>query len=164
MGFDFRKIFTAEVFKIGSGYVLGAIIVAYCLYIAATGVEPVLQVLLCIFGFVLGWIAGMMITPVTRKEKAQFSEYAKALAVFLSGFALAKFDAWAKPTLVVIAHANPKLLLTFALTFSICFLVAAVYTFVGRSYVLGTDVERQQKRQRAIEDLKDALQVLAHYN
>jgi hypothetical protein len=113
---------------------------------------------------VLGWIAGMMVTPVTRKEKSQFSEYGKALGVFLSGFALAKFDAWALPTLTAMAHANPRLLLTCALTFSICFLVAAVYTFVGRSYVLGTDTERQQKREKAIEDLTDALQTLARYS
>ena len=153
-----------EFFKIAAGYILGATAVIYCLYVAATGTQPILQVLLCILGAALGWIAGILITPLNSKERKRFSEYAKAVAAFLSGYVIAKFDVVAQASVIEMAKSNSELFFTRSLVFSICFSVSMLFTFIGRSYIHGTDAEMRTKRDKAIREIDEALQTLNRYN
>ena|SRR5262245_22480587 len=42
-------------------------------------------------GLAVGWVFGVLISPLPG-EKEQFQQYAKAVAVFFSGYLLAKID------------------------------------------------------------------------
>jgi hypothetical protein len=76
----------ADWFKVGSGYLLGSAAFAFCVYAAwNVGSHQLLQVLLCIFGGVFGWVVGILITPLNEGEKKQFSDYAKAVSTLISG-------------------------------------------------------------------------------
>src|SRR5262245_19806731 len=56
------------------------------------GSSPRLNILLLIGGGLIGWICGILMSPVTRGERTQFSEYGKALATFATGYLVAKLD------------------------------------------------------------------------
>ena len=155
----------ADFFKIGSGYALGAIAFGFCLYAASTvGALPFLQVLLCIFGGLLGWVIGILITPLNEGEKKQFSEYAKAVTAVVSGFVVAKIDAVSQSALSAMANSNGELLLTRSLLFFSCFLVGALFTFMGRRYVRGPEEEMRTKRHKAVGELKELLEKLTVLN
>lgn len=153
----------ADFFKIGSGYVLGAVAFGFCLYAASTvGSQPYFQVLLCVFGGLLGWVVGIFITPLNEGEKKQFSEYAKAISAVFSGFLLAKLESVVQATPA--GAFGGDILLTRSLLFFSCFLVGTLFTFMGRRYVRGTEAEQQAKRQKAIEELQDAVNKLNAIN
>ncbi len=40
----------------------------------------------------VGWAVGILVSPLNSEEKAEFSQYTKAVAVFASGFLVAKFS------------------------------------------------------------------------
>jgi hypothetical protein len=64
---------TVDRFKLLAGFSLGTVAYGYCLLMAWTvGPGPYLQVLLCLFGGVLGWIIGIAITPADAGEKKLF--------------------------------------------------------------------------------------------
>ncbi|MBT9465514.1 hypothetical protein [Hydrogenophaga sp.] len=155
----------ADFFKIGSGYALGALGFGFCVYAASTvGTQPILQVLLCIFGGLLGWVMGILITPLNEGEKKQFSEYAKAVTAVVSGFLVAKVDAVAQSALSAMAASNGELLLTRALLFVSCFLVGALFTFMGRRYVRGPEEQLRTKRHKALEELREMVEKLNAIN
>ena len=149
----------ADAIKIGGGTVLGAVVVGYCVYVAGnSGPNPFHQVLICAFGGLLGWVVGILLTPLDDGEKKQFSEYAKGVSTLLSGFALAKLESLASllpPNLL-----TGDLGLTRVLLFSSCFLVGTLFTFIGRRYVRGSEAEHQAKRQKLVGELEESLRKL----
>jgi hypothetical protein len=151
---------TLESAKVTTGYVLGTLAFAGCLYFAWIGPNPILQVLLCLFGGTLGWIVGIAITPLDGGEKKQFSDYAKAVSAVISGFAIAKADSLLAP-LSRRAADNLELLLTRSLLVSVCFFVALLFTFIGRRYVHSSENERRERRQTHLEEVQEALNKLA---
>src|SRR5262245_26043604 len=79
--------------KLIVGFVLGAIVFAFCLYVAWVDERHRnMQILLCLFGGVLGWVVGIVITPQNAGEKQQFSDYGKGVAALVSGYTLAKLQ------------------------------------------------------------------------
>lgn len=119
-------------FKITTGYVLGAAAYAGCFAIAAQLEHWWLNVLLCLFGGILGWSIGMFISPLNPDERREFSEYGKAVSAFIGGFAIAKLEA-------VFTAITAKDLLTMTagarwLLFGTTFCLGLQFTFVGRRY------------------------------
>jgi hypothetical protein len=147
-------------FKIGSSYVVGTLAFAACLYFAWTGPSNVLQVLLCLAGGALGWIIGILVSPLDAGEKKQFSDFAKALVALISGYLVGKVDSLLQ---FASAAANEELLVR-VLLFATCFLLTAQFTFVGRRYLRGSEAEQQRKRERAIAELQEALAKLVALN
>jgi len=115
------------------GYALGAIALPGCFAIAVQmGGEKWLNILICIFGSIVGWSAGMLVSP-NPSEKDKFSEFRKAISAFISGFVLAKLD-------LLLGGAggnslsNSTLLLGRILLFGTTFLLCLQFTYVPRSY------------------------------
>jgi hypothetical protein len=114
------------------GYALGAIALPGCFVIATQmGAERWFNILLCVFGSIAGWSAGMLISP-HAVERRQFSEFRKAISAFITGFVLAKFD-----TLLPAGGnvANVTLLIGRVLLFATTFLLCLQFTYVARSYL-----------------------------
>src|SRR5882757_4053511 len=45
---------------------------------------------LFVTGLLIGWIVGILMSPVSPHETEQFSEYGKAISTFIAGFLVAK--------------------------------------------------------------------------
>jgi hypothetical protein len=116
------------------GYALGAIALPGCFVIALQmGGERWLNILICIFGSIVGWSAGMLVSP-NPGEKRQFSEFRKAISAFISGFVLAKLDLLLGAT-GSNSLSNGTLLLGRILLFGTTFLLCLQFTYVARSYL-----------------------------
>jgi hypothetical protein len=114
------------------GYGLGALALPGCFVIAARmGAEIWLNMLICIFGSIVGWSAGMLFSPKPG-EQPQFSEYRKAISAFISGFVLAKLD-----LLFAASNTPPNstLVLGRMLLFATTCLLCLQFTYVARSYL-----------------------------
>jgi predicted membrane channel-forming protein YqfA (hemolysin III family) len=123
---------TIDRFKIASGYIVGTATFIGCLAIAVQLEHWWFNVLLCLFGGILGWTIGMFTSPLNPDERREFSEYGKAIYAFIGGFAIAKLEALftaitAKDLLNVTAGAR-------WLLFGTTFFLALQFTFVGRRY------------------------------
>jgi hypothetical protein len=120
--------------KVQTGYVLGALVlialVGACFRI---GTSYWLNILLLLFGALLGWVTGILATPLGSAEQSQFSTYAAANTTFISGFLVAKLDKLFE--LSVTKEALTEVLLGRALIFASAFLLGALFTFIGRRYV-----------------------------
>ena len=123
----------ASKFGIWIGYALGAIALPGCFVIATQmGAEKWLNILICIFGSIVGWSAGMLVSPKTGEER-QFSEFRKAISAFISGFVLAKLDLLFGG--IGNNPSNGPLLLGRILLFGTTFLLCLQFTYVARSYL-----------------------------
>src|SRR5215217_5741996 len=77
------------------GYVLGILTYIACFVIAFEmphSDEWWLNVLLCLFGGIVGWSMGVLLSPMTKEEEGKFTGYGRALSAFASGFLIAKLD------------------------------------------------------------------------
>jgi hypothetical protein len=144
----------ADKFKILSSYALGGVAIAFCLFTAATaGTRPELQLLLCIFGGTMGWCVGLYLTPTSHGEKEQLSEFSKVLLTLASGFGLgkseqiaAKVSEWFPPSESESA--------TRVLLFLCMLMLGALFTYISRLFVTGTEHELQRKRAKALADMR----------
>jgi len=117
------------------GYGLGAVALPGCFIIAMQmGAERWLNILICIFGSIVGWSVGMLISP-RPGETQQFSEFRQAISAFVSGFVLAKLDLLFAGTGT---PSNGTLLLGRTLLFGTTFLLCLQFTYVARSYLKPT--------------------------
>src|SRR6516164_10178858 len=51
-----------------------------------------INLVILIAGGLVGWVVGMLITPVSPKEQAVFSDTGRALSIFVAGYLVAKID------------------------------------------------------------------------
>lgn len=131
--------------KIAIGYILGVVALAVCLFIAFELVpDPLteelpldtagwINLLVCIFGGVSGWILGILITPKNRAETAEFEKLGSAVATFLGGFVLAKAE-----TLFSVGVESGTVFSTLfaarVALFGTTFALGALFVFIGRKY------------------------------
>jgi hypothetical protein len=75
------------------GYVLA---VGVAIVLVWTGLKqgnaPQLNLLIIVSGGLIGWIVGMLMTPITGAEQTHFPEYGKAISTFVGGYLAAKLD------------------------------------------------------------------------
>jgi hypothetical protein len=120
-------------FGIVTGYLFGIAIYVVCFVIAfrMTPEQWWLNLLLCFFGGVVGWSAGVLLSPVTPSQKETFAGYGKALSAFVGGFVIAKFD-----VLLKAFGATPgvydAVLIGRLLLFGTTFFLGFQFTFVAR--------------------------------
>jgi hypothetical protein len=93
-----------------------------------------LNLVILISGGLIGWVVGMLITPVSPKEQAVFSETGKALATFVAGYLVAKIDRIFDVAMKKDENAN-ALFVGRLLMFVSMFALGVLATFVWRSYV-----------------------------
>ena len=120
--------------KVKIGYGLGAIALVTLVGAAFNvGQSYWMNILVLLFGGLLGWVTGILATPLDSNEKSQFSAYAAAISTFLTGFVVAKAD---KLFELTVANGVPSaMLFGQALIFGSAFLLGALFTFIGRRYV-----------------------------
>jgi len=102
----------------------------------------VFNITILLVGLALGWVFGVLISPLPG-EQDQFQQYAKAVAIFSSGYLLAKVDP------IITEILNPKqifaLLPAFRLlSFIVCFIASMLFAFGWRRYFYGKDDQRNQ--------------------
>jgi hypothetical protein len=120
--------------KVGLGYGLGgAAAVALVWSCFRIGTAPWLNLLLFIFGGLLGWVAGILATPLDVNERTQFSTYTAAISTFMSGFVVAKLDRLFE--LFIGKQLPDDVVIGQSLIFGSAFLLGALFTFIGRLYV-----------------------------
>jgi uncharacterized membrane protein (DUF485 family) len=120
--------------KVQIGYAMGA--VTLVTLVAASfniGTAYWLNILLLLFGGLLGWVTGILATPLDPNEKSQFSAYAAAISTFLTGFVVAKLDKLFE--LTIQQQVLSQVAFGQALIFGTAFLLGALFTFIGRRYV-----------------------------
>jgi xanthosine utilization system XapX-like protein len=93
-----------------------------------------LNLVILISGGLVGWVVGMLITPVAPKEQAVFSETGKALSTFVMGYLVAKIDRIFDVAMKKDENAN-ALFVGRLLMFVSMFALGVLATFVWRSYV-----------------------------
>lgn len=141
----------ADVFKIGASYLVGSVALAFCLFTAwRYNGGSYVQVLICILGGVLGWIAGLAVTPSSADEKKTFTEYGKVIATFLSGFGLAQLKGFLD-WLQVPEQATDDLIVK-SLLFVCCFFIVGLFTYISRLHVGEADA-LQKKREAIVQEL-----------
>ena len=75
------------------GYFLGLVAAGFLFWSCfSIGNSPQLNILFLFSGGLIGWILGILITPISDIERSRFSEFGKAIATFLTGFLLAKIE------------------------------------------------------------------------
>ncbi len=73
-------------------FVFGFLVLGILVYVGSALPNPPLNFLAMTTGGLIGWIAGLLMTPVLRGEAERFPEYGKALSTFVSGYLLSKLD------------------------------------------------------------------------
>ena len=115
------------------GYVFAVLVLIGAVYGTWDPVDPQarrLNVWVVIAGGLIGWGIGMLMTPITEPEKAQFPEYAKVISTFVTGYLVAKID-----KVFDVSHVD-KLFVQRLLMFLSMFVLGALATYVWRSYPL----------------------------
>jgi hypothetical protein len=114
------------------GYVLGVIFIAGLLYLCnQLGGNFVLNYLAFITGAALGFVIGILASPKWEGQREAFEQYGKAIATFVSGFLLAKFE---EPLRTAFGGSGPEaevLLGRFAI-FASAFLIGALFSWKAR--------------------------------
>jgi hypothetical protein len=117
------------------GYVLAAIVLAGVIWCAVGEMTSSrLNILIVIAGGLIGWVVGMLVTPVSVGEQTNFPEYGKALSTFVSGYLVAKIDKLFDLSVKDRADIN-GLLIGRLFMFVSAFALGALSTFVWRSYI-----------------------------
>jgi hypothetical protein len=122
--------------RILAGYVLGGVAFFLCL-IAAAIVPPDrwLQIVLCLFGGVVGWVIGIGSTPLDEKEGELFTDFAKAASAFVSGFVIAKLGVIGDALADKVKGTGGEVLLFRTLLFGTCLLLGFLFTVINRLYL-----------------------------
>jgi hypothetical protein len=132
------KTFIAFIRQLGpgiaAGYFLGALLYVAC-FVIAFKMRPTdewwLNVLLCLFGGIVGWTVGVLLSPMTKAEESKFTGYGKALSAFVSGFVVAKLDLLLK-NLNLSPSTDAIVLIARLLLFGTMFCVNFQFTFIAR--------------------------------
>jgi hypothetical protein len=85
------------------------------------------------FGFAVGSVIGTAVSPSDEKESKRFSTYAKAVAVFFTGYLASKLDGAINAALPILNHPTPLNAFRI-LAFATTVLLVAKATFACRSY------------------------------
>jgi len=75
------------------------IVVAACIWI-----QNLVTCLLAFAGAIAGWLVGVVLVPLNPQEKKTFSQVAKVISSFLSGYLLSKLD----PLLTALLKIDPS--------------------------------------------------------
>lgn len=123
--YPFSVIFT-NIFAI----IFGLTIVWLCHEInPSEPLEQVYNILLALFGSLIGWALGMFFAPYTPTEAARFSSIGQAVSVFASGYLISKLDRFLEVTMFSAGTPTPITWVRFGVFFcSILLIMLTVFT------------------------------------
>jgi hypothetical protein len=122
------------------GFAFAALCVLGIFYAALASKTPAdlsprqLNLVILIAGGLVGWVVGMLITPVSPKDPVVFSDTGRALSTFVAGYLVAKIDRIFDIATRKDDNVN-GLLVGRLLMFVSMFALGVLATFVWRSYV-----------------------------
>src|SRR5262245_28229759 len=117
------------------GFVLAAVVAGGLIFAAwSQDLEPRrVNISILIAGGVIGWTAGILLTPVTNKELLQFGEFGKVVSTFITGYLAAKIDRLFDATIT--SSGPTSTVVKGFMLFIAAFFLGALSTIVWRSYV-----------------------------
>jgi hypothetical protein len=86
-GWNYKLVVAA-----GSGVIIMATLVIASCIIKEDNKDLAINLVVLVFGWSVGWLIGTFLSPYTGSEKTEFAEYAGAVSVFISGYAIGKVD------------------------------------------------------------------------
>ena len=117
------------------GYFLGLIAIGFLFWSCfSIGNSPQLNILFLFCGGLIGWILGILITPISDVERSRFSEFGKAITTFLSGFLLAKVEGVFELAVQEKSDIS-DVFIGRSLLLVVSFALGLLFTFIWRSYV-----------------------------
>jgi hypothetical protein len=97
--------------------------------------DPFINLSVLALGWAVGWLIGALLSPYTGAEKTRFAEYAGAVSVFVSGYAIGKIDRLITHILTPTNFFSVTKITGFRiLAFCVAVIVTMITTFVFRSY------------------------------
>lgn len=128
--------------------IAAAVMYGFLVWIAANydhGSQATLLLLSAVTGAAIGWIAGILVSPYNAAEQSEFSEIAKLVYGFLTGYVVSKID----PLLTKIGtEGGNGHMLVYAAYLLTSFLIAVAVTYITRSYWL-SEVDRKREEAEA---------------
>jgi hypothetical protein len=112
---------------IEAGLIIGA------LFMGSSWSNTIITLAILAFGFAVGSVMGTAVSPSDEKESKRFSTYAKAVAVFFTGYLASKLDGAINAALPILNHPTPLNAFRI-LAFATTVLLVAKATFACRSY------------------------------
>ena len=117
------------------GFLLALIVAGFSLWSSfLIGNSPQINVLFLFCGGLIGWILGILITPISDTEKSRFSEFGKAITAFLTGFLLSKVERIFELTIRDKSDVS-DVFIGRSLLLVVAFALGILLTFIWRSYV-----------------------------
>lgn len=105
--------------------------VAYCTDERASPLP--LNFAICLSGFSLGWLAGILFSPYDAKENMVFSNTMKGISAFASGYLVSKLDKVFEKALETGLFLSPVFFVRLAM-FAVCFVLALIVVYAFRVY------------------------------
>lgn len=123
------------------GYLLGVVAAGGLIWIAIDGPDTTkLNLLLLIAGGLIGWIAGILMTPSNVRQEGQFSTYTKILGTFISGYLTAKADHLYSLVVEQEGFAVGGFFFG-SMLFVSAFALGMLFTFIWRSYIVRSEIK-----------------------
>jgi hypothetical protein len=117
------------------GYLLAFAALVLILWAAARpGAPASLSIQIIVAGALIGWVVGILMTPLSPGEKSHFSEYGAAISTFVTGYLVAKIDRIFDLSIKDRADVD-ALLIGRVLMFVSAFILGAGATSIWRAYV-----------------------------
>ncbi|WP_335038762.1 hypothetical protein [Nostoc sp.] len=117
---------------------LTAIFFGTILFVCLLKIDPNriwLNLLISLLGGLIGWVLGNVASPVSPDEKQVFSELAKVVATFFSGYLLSKLDRFIEGVLFKNNQIDKNSWISVCF-FSSALILASVTVFLNRTYGL----------------------------
>ena len=116
-----------------SGVVVGLALIALAYLIGPERDVYPMTYLICISGYILGWIVAIISTPMNEIDKDKIGRFTGLVGTFLSGYLLSKLDK------VIEQILNPEQIFTYLigarlLLFVCCFGITFIMVFYYRQY------------------------------
>ena len=93
------------------------------------------NLLISLLGGLIGWVLGNVASPVNHDEQKTFSELAKIIATFFSGYLVSKLDRFLENALFTSNQINQTSWLSACFFFS-ALIIISVTVFLNRTYAL----------------------------
>jgi F0F1-type ATP synthase assembly protein I len=134
------------------GYFLAFIATIFLFWSCFSINSPQLNILFLVSGGLVGWMLGVLITPISDTERKKFSEFGKAIATFLTGFLLAKIERIFELAVQDKSDIS-DIFIGRSLILIGSFVLGVLSTFIWRSYVTSQKMSEKSSGQRDNADL-----------
>jgi uncharacterized membrane protein len=113
-----------------SGFIVGGGLMVFAYMIGPQREQYPFTYLVCISGYILGWITALICTPMNQSDEDKIGRFTKVVGTFLSGYLLSKCDKIFEKLFDpghLVASINGERLLLFLCCFGLTFILVFYY-------------------------------------